>query len=279
MLNIMTKYHFLGILSFIGLFCSFLFGIYGCSSVPEVISSRNNDEIVVDGNQRDWGNTFTSVKDENVAVAFKNDNENLYMCFITSDNRKIVKILSSGLTVWLYPSDSKDVIGVQYPVRKSSEDMRSVVNDKGENMEPSDINGRIQKLLKVQNELIIVDENNIGVFSSSPDVEKGFRAKIGYTMNQLVYELKIPLTNNKEFTQFVFKANPQDNIRVKFESGKVQNKGSDNDQEGSPRGSGEGMGGRRGRGGNSGGMGNRRGGTSGNNNPIDYEFKVKLSSL
>ena len=275
----MSKYQFIEILSWTSLFCLLLIGVYGCSSIQEVTSSRNNNEIVVDGNQQDWGNIFTSVKDENVAVAFKNDNENLYICFITSDNRKIVKILSSGLTIWLYPSDSKDIIGIEYPVRKSSEDFRSVVNDKGDNMEPSDINGRIQKLLKVQNELIIVDENNIGVFSSSPDVEKGFRAKIGYTMNQLVYELKIPLTNNKEFSQFVFKANPSDNIRVKFESGKVQNKGSDNDQEGSSRGSGEGMGGRRGRGGNFGGTGNRRGGSSGNRNPIDYEFKVKLASL
>ena len=274
----MAKHHFSRILYRIGLFTLSLLGFYGCSSVPEVISSRNNNEIVVDGNQQDWGNKFTSVKDENVAVSFKNDDENLYVCFITSDNRKIVKILSSGMTVWLYPSDSKDVIGIQYPVRKSPEDYRSVVNDKGENMDQMDINGRIQKLLKVQNELIIVDDNNIGVFSSSPDVEKGFRAKIGYTMNQLVYELKIPLTNNKEFTQFVFKAKPQDNIRVKFESGKMQSKVSDNDQEEGSRGTGEGMGGRRGRGGNLGGSGNRKG-TSGNNNPIDYEFKVKLTSL
>jgi hypothetical protein len=274
----MTKYSLPEILYRIALFGLFLSGIYGCSSVPEVTSSYNMNEIIVDGNQQDWGNKFTSVKDENVAVAFKNDNENLYICFITSDNRKIVKILSTGMTVWLYPSDSKDVIGIQYPVRKSPEDFRSVVNDKGENMETSDINGRIQKLLKVQNELIIVDENNIGIFSSSPDVEKGFRAKIGYTMNQMVYELKIPLTNNKEFNQFVFKAGPQDNIKVKFESVKPQTRGSDNDQEGSSRGSGEGMGGRRGRGG--GGMENRRGGTPGNNNStIDYEFKVKLSAI
>src|ERR1035437_6063113 len=277
----MLKNNFSVFVKYTGLFFLLLFGVYGCSSVPEITSSRNNNEIVIDGKQGDWGNTFTSVKNENVAVAFKNDDENLYICFITSDNRKIVRILSSGLTVWLYPSDSKDVIGIQYPVRKSSEDFRSVVNENGEGMEPSDINGRIQKLLKVQNELIIVDENNIGVFSSSPDVEKGFRAKIGYNMNQLVYELKIPLTKNKEFTQFVFKANPQDNIRVKFETGKIQNKGSETDQQESPRGSGgEGMGGRRGRGGNSGGMGgNRKEGGTGNNGPLEYEFKVNLTSL
>jgi hypothetical protein len=275
----MAKYNFRIILCSTWVFSLFLLGVYGCSSTPEVVSSRNNNEIIVDGNQKDWGNQFTSVKDENVAVSFKNDDENLYICFITSDNRKIVKILSSGLTIWLYPSDSKDVIGIQYPVRKSSEDFRSVVNDKGDNVDAMDINGRIQKLLKVQNELIIVDENNIGVFSSSPDVDKGFKAKIGYSMNQLVYELKIPLTNNKEFTQFVFKAKPQDVIKVKFDSGKMQNKGSDNEQEGNSRGQGEGMGGgRRGRGG-SGGMGSRKGGSSGNNNPIDYEFKVKLTPL
>jgi uncharacterized membrane protein YgcG len=274
----MTKYHFSGILGYTGLFLLSLLSVYGCSSVPEVTSLRNKNEIVVDGNQEDWGNKFTSIKDQNAAVAFRNDDENLYICFITSDNQKIIKILSSGLTVWLYPQDSKDVIGIQYPVRKSSEDFRSVVNNRSETMEPSDINGRIQRLLKIQNELIIVDENNIGIFSSSPDVDKGFKAKIGYAMNQLVYELKIPLTKNKEFTQFVLRANPQDNIRVKFESEKVQNKSSDDNQGGNSQGGAGGMGGHRGRGGNSGGMG-RKGGGSGNNTPIDYEFKVKLSPL
>lgn len=272
----MSKNNLLGILGYSGLLILSLFGIYGCSSVPEVASIRNNNDIVVDGKQLDWGNSFTSVKNENVAVAFRNDDENLYICFITSDNRKIVKILSSGLTVWLYPSDSKDVIGIEYPIRKPMEELRSVANEKGESLEPADVNGRIQRLLKVQNELIVVDENNIGVFSASPDAEKGFKAKIGYAMDQFVYELKIPLTKNKEFTQFVFRANPSDNIRVKFETGKIQNKGIDNDEEGNPRGGNEGMGGHRGRGGY-GGMGNRREGGAGNNGPLEYEFKVKLS--
>jgi hypothetical protein len=275
----MLNNHFSGVLIYTGLFLLILMGISGCSSVPEVTSTPNKNEIIVDGKQQDWGNTFTSIKDQSAAVSFRNDNENLYICFITSDNMKIVKILSSGLTVWLYPSDSKDVIGIQYPVRKPLGELRSAANDKSENIDPSDINGRIQRLLTVQNELIIVDENNIGVFSSSPDVDKGFRAKIGYNMNQLVYELKIPLTNNKDFTQFVFKAGPLDNIKVKFESGKLEGKGIDNDREGNPIGGNEGMGGRRGRGGMPGGLGNRRDGTSGSNNPIDYEFKVKLSSL
>ena len=70
----------------------------GCSSIPEVVSTRNNNDIKIDGKQEDWGNSFIPVKDENVAVAFKNDGENLYICFITSDDQKIVKIMSSGLT-------------------------------------------------------------------------------------------------------------------------------------------------------------------------------------
>ena len=275
----MIKYKFSEILRSAGLVFLFLLGAYGCSSVPEVISTRNNKDIVVDGKQLDWGNSFTSVKNENAAISFKNDDENLYICFITSDNRKIVNILSSGLTVWLYPSDSKDVIGIQYPVRKPMEELHSVANERREGMEPADINGRIQRLLKVQNELIIVDENNIGVYSSLPDAEKGFKAKIGYGMDQLVYELKVPLTTNKEFTQFVFRANPGDNIKVKFESGKIQNKRMENDQDENSGSGNEGMGGRHGRGGNPGGMGNKKGNGSDSNGPLDYEFKVKLSSF
>jgi uncharacterized membrane protein YgcG len=268
---------------FISLILSSLITFNGCSSAPEVTSSRNNNEIVVDGSQKDWNGVFTPVKDQNVAVSFKNDNDNLYVCFITSDNQKIVRILSMGLTVWLTPSESQNKIGIQYPVKKTFEELRMI---RGANNESQgDINQRIQNLLSSQTELIIVNNNNIAVYSGNPDDEKGFHAKIGYSMNQLVYELKIPLANNKEFSQFNFKANPTDNINVKFEGGKFQASGNDGDQE--RKSGGGGGGGRRGGGGmgggnRGGGMGRGGGGNPGgegqNNAPIDYEFKVKLSN-
>jgi hypothetical protein len=257
-------------------------GFWGCSSVPEVASLRNNNEITVDGNQQDWGNTIVPVKNDNVAVGFRNDGENLYLCFITSDNQKIVKMMSAGFTIWLYPSNSKDVIGIEYPVKKTYEEMRVAGQDQN-NQE--DINGRIQHLLSIQKELIIVDENNIGIYSSLPDAEKGFKAKIGYAMNQLVYELRVPLSGNKEFTQMVFKANPGDDIRVKFETGKVEGKGKGGDESSGDNGGG----GRRGGGGMGGGGGRRGGGGMGggrgsgspsgrDNTPLEYEFKVKLAA-
>jgi hypothetical protein len=249
---------------------------YGCSSVPEVVSSRNNNNITIDGKQGDWGNSFIPVKDENVAVGFRNDEQNLYICFITSDNQKIVKIMSSGLTIWLYPSNSKDVIGIEYPVKKTSEEMYLARKDNNSNSE--DINDRLQHLLSIQNELIIVDENNIGIYSALPDAEKGFKAKIGFSMNQFVYELKVPLTGNKDFTQLLLKANPGDNIKVKFESGKMENIRTNNNEQGTESGEGgrHGMGG--GRGSGMGRGGNRNSGNSGRNtSPLNYEFKVKLA--
>ena len=248
----------------------------GCSSIPEAVSIRNNNDITIDGKQLDWGNSFVPLKDENVAVGFRNDAENLYICFITSDNQKIVKIMSSGLTIWLYPSNSKDVIGIEYPVKKTIEEMHLAREDNNTNSE--DINGRLQRLLSIQKELIVVDENNIGIYSSLPDAEKGFKAKIGFSMNQFVYELKVPLSGNKDFSQMIFKANPGDNIRVKFETGKMENMRSDNNEQGSEVGEGgrRGMGG--GRGSGMGRGGNRNSGNTGrNNSPLDYEFKVKLA--
>ena len=160
-------------LIFIPVILSLLVFVSGCSSAPEVISTHNYNEVIVVGNQKDWAGSFASVKDQQVAVSFKNDNDNLYVCFITSDNQKIVKILSMGLTVWLTPSDSKNSIGIQYPVKKTFEELRQIRGGNNEN--PLDINGRIQNLLAIQTELIIVNDNNIAVFSGSPDDEKGFR--------------------------------------------------------------------------------------------------------
>jgi hypothetical protein len=270
---------------------AFLFGAFfivlvfsGCSSVPEIASIPNHNDITIDGKQQDWGTTLVPVKNDNVAVSFRNDGENLYVCFITSDNQKIVKILSTGLTVWLYPSNSKDAIGVEYPVKKTFEEMRAARDDNNTN--PEDVNGRIQHLLSVQNEMIIVDENNVGIYSTTPDADKGFKAKIGYSMNQLVYELKVPLKGNKDFSQVVLNAKPDDNIGVTFETGKMQNEKGSGEQSGE---SGEGSrgGGRRGGGGMGGGShgsGMGRGGnkSSGNStgrdfSPLKYEFKVKLA--
>jgi len=268
---------------FITLFILLTFS--GCSSVPEVTSTLNHNDIIIDGNQQDWGTSFIPVKNDNVAVGFRNDGENLYVCMITSDNQKIVKILSQGLTVWLYPSDSKDAIGIQYPVKKTMEEMHVAREDNSTN--PEDINGRIQHLLSIQNELIIVDDNNIGIYSSSPNAEKGFKAKIGYSMNQLVYELKVPLKGNKEFSQVVLNAKPEDKIGVTFETGKMENnkggdqKGESGEGGGGRRGGGGGMGGSRGSGMGRGGNGGR---TSGNPSgrdfsPLKYEFKVKLAAV
>ncbi|MDR3611235.1 MAG: hypothetical protein P4L27_11775 [Ignavibacteriaceae bacterium] len=258
----------------------FIIDFNGCSSVPEVVSQRNINDITIDGNQQDWGNSIIPVKNDNVAVAFRNDGENLYICFITSDNQKIVKMMSLGFTIWLYPSNLKDVIGVEYPVKKTFEEMRLARQD---NSTPEDVNGRIQHLLSIQKELIIVDENNIGIFSAYPDAEKGFKAKIGFSMNQLVYELKVPLEGNKDFSQMVFRGKPGDEIRVKFETGKPENIEKRGDEE---NGSETGGGGRRGSGmggGRGSGMGRGGGGRgSGNstekdNSPLEYEFKVKLA--
>ena len=147
------------------------------------------------------------------------------------------------------------------------------------NSNNEDINGRLQRLLSIQKELIIVDENNIGIYSALPDAEKGFKAKIGFSMNQFVYELKVPLSGNKDFSQILFNAKPGDNIRVKFETGKMDNVRKNNDeQQGSEMGEGgrHGMGG--GRGSGMGRGGNRNPGNSGrNSSPLDYEFKVKLA--
>ena len=83
----------------------FIFGILfiplinGCSSAINIQSTSNDKQIVVDGNQQDWG-SLSFIKNENIGFGFRNDKDNLYLCVVTSDRTKIRKILS-GLTVWL----------------------------------------------------------------------------------------------------------------------------------------------------------------------------------
>lgn len=238
--------------------------IYGCSSTPMLESSYSNNGIKIDGEQSDWAGNIKNIKDKGVGVGFQNDKDNLYVCLVTSNRAEMMKILMMGMTVWLKPDNANYMIGIRYPLRHELGEVRDFGRE--ENQDQPQQRGpeeRINRLLANQTELEILNKDGKVLNTYPLSEQDGFEAKIGYSMDQLVYELKVPL--QKTSNEYSFNAGLKDKINVGFETGKFsldEIRNNRKEMQGTPDEDGEepeGMGGMGGRREGTGRMGGRRG--------------------
>ncbi len=197
-----------------------VFTLYNCSE-PEMHSSWKDMDITIDGSRKEWGEKLKYFEDEQVAIGISNDANNIYFCLATSDESKILKIMRTGFTVWLDPQDSDGkTIGIQYPIRRGRQEVGEKVlqDNKQSNKSGENIEKRIEKFRIEQNELLIVNEDNFPLNAYPLENNTGLEVKIGYELHQFVYELKVPLSNNKISTVYT-DALPTETIKVGFESG------------------------------------------------------------
>ena len=195
--------------------------VNGCSSL-EIVSKWQQDSLTIDGSKKDWENNLQYIKDEKVAVGITNDNNNLYLCLVVSDNMRIMRILKSGLTIWIDPKNSDgEKIGIQYPIKNRA----SSVRDFSKNFKNIDQKERqkkiFNKLILEQNEFVVLNEDEYPLFASPINKgSDGIELKMNYEYNQLVYELKIPLTGKDN----LLKINPKTDkkIRLGFITGKLE---------------------------------------------------------
>ncbi len=242
-------------LSFIG---------FGCSGGTEIQSTVNNNDIKIDGSSSDWGTSLNYVKDDNIAFGFKNDNENLYIGIVTSDKTKIMRILSMGLTVWF--DAGKDKLGIRFPLRPEPGEMQNVrMQQNGE--EPPESGERIKNAIAKRTDLQIINKDELPLYTDRADKGPDFIAKLGYDNDQLVYELKIPLANNK-LAERIFNTGTG-KVEINFVTGKFE---MGNFPGNKPGGN---FGGARPHSGNMGG--NRPPRERMNFEPLDYTFDVKLT--
>jgi hypothetical protein len=271
-------------------FIGFVF--ISCSSSQQVNSSKNNNEIKVDGIQTDW-NQLTNMKGENISFGFSNDRNNLYVSMITNDRSKIMNILRGGLEVWIDPGNSENKIGIRYPEKPDPAEMMEQMKnhikegppniDKNpkEMMENNEIDPMIASFLSKQKELTVLNEDG-NALKSYPIDSKDYQVKIKVDKTSLCYELKVPL-GNKPLLNIDLKNNASGKISIDFLSGDIEFQmgniqrpegigGEGNSPSGPPPG-----------GGNNpppfGGPGDRRmnQGNIQHNSKIDYSFEVTLN--
>lgn len=90
-----------------------------CSGMKTYLAdSRPLDrEITIDGRSDDWIGRLNVIPDAKFEVGFLNDQQNLYVTFVTEDKALREAIRKGGLTVWFDPGGKdKKVLGVKYPL-------------------------------------------------------------------------------------------------------------------------------------------------------------------
>ena len=190
--------------------------VNGCSSDKELISNWTNQQIKIDGKSSDWQNNLEYLSDDNVALGFKNDGKNLYVCLSTNDFTKVLPMFRAGFIVWFEPEDGGKTIGIKYPIHNTSygpeqtQNMNERIYDRGN---PGEF---INRMLERQTDLQVINEDKHLLAEIPIENNEGIRAKLGYNSDRFVYELKMPLNDRKY--AYRISALPGEKIKIKFET-------------------------------------------------------------
>jgi hypothetical protein len=188
----------------------------GCGTV-NVASKWADNKITVDGVDDEWQSGAYYLKDHNLLLGIKNDDENFYFAMITSDETNIHQILTGGLTLWFDNDGGSDKkFGVRFPLGLKLPGMRPGTNasasglggeEEGDEFPgtiKNDSNGKgkapgqgvmpapdFSQMEASFSDLEILNEKDTSRMSA--DAARGIAVKMKVINDKLVYEFKIPL--------------------------------------------------------------------------------------
>ena len=246
----------------------------------ELTSRWRKGDITIDGKNTEWRDSLIVIDNKETSVGLVNDDEFLYI-FITSTDRGVARqIFMRGLTLWFDRDGGNDKkFGIRYPLGMSGNFAR---NGERTDRDSGEVDTRREQMAHVPDELEIFNSGESDPHRMAISESGGIEAKFRMSEDTLVYELKVPLTDNMH--PFAIGAKAGTFIGVGLDSkgtGEMQRPRGAGDEGRAPGG---GFGGRRG--GGTGGGGGRRGGFGGGGNrpgtgvqpePLDVWGKVKLA--
>jgi hypothetical protein len=265
--------------------------INGCGSSQQLISTWQDHEIKINGDQSEWKNALFQVPDKKVFIGFNNDDKFLYLFLKTNDRAKVIQMFRAGFITWFVPENSDyKPFGISFPQPNVFSDQQQFKqNYQGVNSEsnPQEENpdNFMDKMIIQQTQLEIVNTDKYPLMALPLINKEGIEAKLSVNDNYFVYELKVPLAVGNEYS-YTAGVKPGNTIKVRFETEKLEmaKKESFDQGERSPGSDagqippGAGGGGMRGRGGMR--SGGRSGGRGMNNiEPFNYSVEVKLENL
>lgn len=205
----------------------------GCSGEKELLSNWTNQQIKIDGETSDWQNDLEYIKDDNVALGFKNDSKFLYICLTTNDFTKVFPMFRGGFITWLEPENDGKTIGIKYPMHNISNNNEQVPHSSEEIYNRRNPGEFINRMMQRQNELQVLNNDKIPLTNLPVENKEGITAKVGYHSDRFVYELKVPLNDNKY--AYKISALPGEKIKINFETEEPERKNFGGDREGGMR--------------------------------------------
>jgi hypothetical protein len=198
---------------------SSIFLINGCAAGSKMNSLWQNSEIKIDGDASEWSKSIQQIPDKKISLGFRNDDKFLYVCLASEDRLKIMMITRAGLIVWFEPeSGDKNKFGIRYPmVITTSNPIPMPEMNRSGGQGSTSLDNIINKMLEQQNEFQIINKDKFPLTALPIVNNEGIEAKLGYRSNQFVYELKVPLATNTNFS-YAVDALPGEKIKVKFET-------------------------------------------------------------
>lgn len=198
---------------------SSIFLINGCAAGLKMNSLWQNSEIKIDGDASEWSKSIQQIPDKKISLGFRNDDKFLYACLASEDRLKIMMITRAGLIVWFEPeSGDKNKFGIRYPMVIATSNPTPIpeMNRPG-GQGITSLDNIINKMLDQQNEFQIINKDKFPLTALPIVNNEGIEVKLGYRSNQFVYELKVPLATNTNFS-YAVDALPGEKIKVKFET-------------------------------------------------------------
>lgn len=225
----------------------------GCNE-PKLKSAWRDREITVDGKNAEWqGCNQYYDEDTRTLVGILNDESHLYVLLSINDRMIKRQVMGFGLTVWFDPEGGKEkTLGIRFPVGMPHY-MRSSIRGRPHG-EDSDLIRKMFENPKMELQLLGPDEHEQKTILFADIMSYGIDVKVDQSERTLVYELKIPLTQNQQI-RYAVRTDVAKRIGIGFETGKPDQeemKERSGKRDGGSGGRGDG---RSGRGGGQGGMG------------------------
>ena len=257
------------------LFCCILFiSLYSCSS-NQIISTKLDKPIKIDGNYQEWDKSIKYVDEQQFAYGISHDENNMYICLVKSGRQAASQLARNGIIIWFKPEDEK---ALQFGLKIKTPDLLfSKSSNKNKSRRKTQRSGMLNRL-RGNRELQII--NTKGEILENINIPNDLRINFKPSLQNeiLAYELSIPLKRSVNFP-YSAGVNSDNSVNIKFESAKPELK---NRKKISGRQSGNNRGGNKGN--RMGGKGIQRG--QGKNSDrsksistilIEYEVEVNLN--
>ncbi len=208
-------------------FILFLFAIFFIACDHFQLSSIWRDsEVTIDGRHDDWLNALMYFEEENISLGLQNDESFLYICMVVENPMIRSQIMGQGLMLWFEPAGGKKrIFGIKYPVGMPEEErqMRRMregdapMKPRREEQEPEGIR---QTPMRQMTELEILGPGKDERIRLPIKEAKGININLSASSGTLVYELKIPLSQDEQ-NPYAIGTQAGSSIGIRLETPKI----------------------------------------------------------